>query len=237
MTIFENNRELLDAFRRGEPGAITRVYREHAGSLFGFLRGGFLVVSKGTKYRFQGYREPWKLERAVQEVFMRAFSEKGRLGYDGIRPYKNYLLTIGRNYVVDQLRLKTREFVSLEEFNETGLEFEQHGISAPASTPEQLAQDKQLEQLVNNFVGTLSPPERRIFEHRFVEQKSVEAASRRFGISEYSVKRDEKILRKRFFAWMHKQGYFEEYSADVYGTLLVVLFVVLEMERIQGYRC
>ena len=44
----------------------------------------------------------------MQEAFRRAFEERARSAYDGLRPYRRYLLTITRNLVIDQLR-KQRE--------------------------------------------------------------------------------------------------------------------------------
>jgi len=40
----------------------------------------------------------------VQEVFVRALSEKARTSYDGLRPYRPYLLRIAKNLMIDRAR-------------------------------------------------------------------------------------------------------------------------------------
>ena len=48
----------------------------------------------------------------VQEVFLRAFDERARLGYDGLRPYRPYLLRIAKNLRIDTARRDGRWAVS-----------------------------------------------------------------------------------------------------------------------------
>ncbi len=50
-----------------------------------------------------------ELEDLIQEVFVRAFSEKGRLAYDGLRDYEPYICTIARNLLIDRARKQGRE--------------------------------------------------------------------------------------------------------------------------------
>ena len=48
----------------------------------------------------------------VQETFARAFGERARLGFDGIREFGPYLGTIARNLLVDWARRRGREVPS-----------------------------------------------------------------------------------------------------------------------------
>ena len=59
---------------------------------------------RGRTLRFGGYAQPFDLDNALQETFVRAFKESARVGYDGLHPYKNYLLAIARNLVLDEFR-------------------------------------------------------------------------------------------------------------------------------------
>src|SRR5262245_56542135 len=104
MSLLLEQRALLDRFRRGERLALEEVYRHYAPEVAAFLQRGFTFMSGGRHLRFAGYRQPFDLDNALQETFVRAFKESARLGYDGLNPYKSYLLAIARNLVLDELR-------------------------------------------------------------------------------------------------------------------------------------
>src|SRR5689334_16260622 len=107
MSLLVERRELLDRFKRGERQALEEVYRHYVPEVAAFLQRGFTFQSAGRTLRFSGFAQPFDLDNALQETFTRAFRESARLGYDGLRSYKNYLLAIARNFVLDELR--TRE--------------------------------------------------------------------------------------------------------------------------------
>src|SRR5258706_14257303 len=54
-------------------------------------------------------------EDLVQEIFVRAFSDRARLAFDGVRDYRPFLFTIARNVVTDWARKRRRD-VSLDDF-------------------------------------------------------------------------------------------------------------------------
>src|SRR5579862_8210147 len=99
-------RELLARFKDGERRALEEVYRHYVSDVANFLRRGFSFTSRERSFRFSGYQQPFDLDNAVQETFVRGFKESARLGYDGLHSYKNYLLAIARNLVVDEFRNK-----------------------------------------------------------------------------------------------------------------------------------
>src|SRR5262245_21462914 len=104
LPIFQEHPELLPAFRRGDRSALEAVYRRYVSDVVRLLRLG--VTSGGARARgIDGHA----LLDAAQDVFVRAFGEAGRLGYDGIRPYRAYLLRIAQNLRIDQLRRAGRE--------------------------------------------------------------------------------------------------------------------------------
>src|SRR5687768_6138410 len=102
MTLFLERRELLARFRAGERPALEETYRFYAPVVANFLSRGFTFKSGESTLRFQGYRDAFDLDNALAETFVRAFREAARLGYDGLNPYKNYLLTIARNLSIDE---------------------------------------------------------------------------------------------------------------------------------------
>src|SRR5262245_1007229 len=113
MTLFVERRELLARFRAGDRRALEETYRHYAKAVATFLSRGFVFSASGRSLRFVGYSNSFDVDNALSETFLRAFQESARLGYDGIHPYKTYLLSIARNFVIDELR--RQKFVSLTE--------------------------------------------------------------------------------------------------------------------------
>ena len=199
---------LREAFRRGERPALAKVYDEYARSVFSLLVKGFSFKTGESHSYFKGYRNSWQLENAVQEVFTRAFSEQARLAYDGLRPYRNYLFAIARNYIIDLKRKNRSEFMSIDELPEHRIA--EHGQQI--ANPEQATEEKQLQRDIDLFVSQLSEKERGLFELRFRQGRSIEAVAEELKATEYWIKRQEKKIKKRFFHWMRERGYFEGYS-------------------------
>jgi RNA polymerase sigma factor (sigma-70 family) len=196
------DRELLDAFRRGERPALEEVYREYLRPLYSLFSAGFSFDSGGRRHLFKPLTHPAEREDAVQEVFLRAFSPSARLAYDGVNPYRNYLFTIARNLVIDRFRARERNETSPLEPAEPSAE------EGPARPDEGLDQEE-LALHCSAFLASLEPVERKLFEARFREGLSIEVTARELKLSEHQVKRGEKALKKRFFLAMKQQGFFE----------------------------
>ncbi len=233
MTRLVQDSELREGFKSGETWALSAVYREYASPLYGLLHRGFVLHSAGTSVRFRGYQDSLSLDDAVQEVFSRVFTERARLSYDGLRPFRNYLFTTARNYVTDEYRRRSRLF---EPINEKTLEnaFAEHDAMAFRQDPEQNthrpdpareAEHRELLNIVECFVTGLSSEDKPIFDMRFREGLSVEACAKKLGLSEYRIKRTEKRLRKRFLDTMQRNGYLEGYSPNskVLGAWVVLV--------------
>jgi DNA-directed RNA polymerase specialized sigma24 family protein len=108
VTIFEGRPDLLYDFRAGVREALGRVYSFYFNDVFRLVSRGF-TLSGPPPVTVSGLTDPSAQQDAVQDVFVRAFSESARLSYDGIRPYRPYLLRIARNYRIDQERKQRRE--------------------------------------------------------------------------------------------------------------------------------
>ena len=197
MVKLRESTELLLAFRNGDRAALKEVYDEYSKHLFSMLKEGFAIESSGNRYRFEGYREPWHLETAAQEIFTRAFSPNARNAFDGLRPYKNYLFTIARNYIVDQYKKNRRSFIPLEDIPETRLE-DFAEPSSPRSDPEETVATRELQALVQQFVTALTPLEKQLFDLRFSKGLSVEVSAQTAEITDYRVKRTTRKIRKKF---------------------------------------
>jgi RNA polymerase sigma factor (sigma-70 family) len=222
-------RELLDRFRSGQRSALEEVYRHYAPEVANFLSRGFGFSSRGRDMRFTGYAQPCDLDNALQETFARAFRESARLGYDGLHSYKNYLLAIARNFVLDELR--SRE-VAMTPFVE--LQADGGGAGdAPVTLDEGAAPEASLQvaptgprqasaeqdflrnelgKLYASFVASLDERDRTFFHARFEEQLTQVDAGARAELSHMQARTLEKKLRERFLKFMQRHGYLEAYG-------------------------
>ena len=226
MTLLSSDRALLDGFRRGDSEALARVYGEYAPLIGAFLSRGFTFSSKGRTLQFNGFQQPFDLENALQETFVRALSERARLSYDGISPYRNYLIAIARNFVLSELR--RREITMSQLFTEEDPESGRPDISAenavlagsPAPTGEAELMRRELIELVARFREGLGSAERAFFQARFEERLIQVEAGRQVGISHMQARTLEKKLRKRFLNFMRAQGYLEHYRPSAVMAML-----------------
>ncbi len=202
-------RDLLARFRSGERAALEEVYRHHLPEVVQFLRRGFNIAGREGSFRFGGYHQPFDLDNAVQETFVRAFRESARLGFDGLRPFKSYLLGIARNLVIDEFRNRRSalgpfgNLLSLEQ-----LEIENVTDEDGPSAEEELA-GRELALLYRRFVDGLNPRERAFFVSRFEQEKTQVAAGRDCNLSHMQSRTLEKKLRARLLELLQSHDYLE----------------------------
>jgi RNA polymerase sigma factor (sigma-70 family) len=189
----EHDAEWHAAFRRGEPDALTRVYREYLPPLKLVLARGFTFVSRGRLLRHRGCVAA-DLEDVVQEVFVRAFAEAARLAYDGLRPYRNYLFTIARNLVLQRARSPAPHMLPYDELHAHG------DLPSLLSAP-----DRALDahRKWRRLARTLTEEERVLLELRYGRQYSAERAAEALGWSTYRVKLAERRLRRSMQRLIH----------------------------------
>jgi RNA polymerase sigma factor (sigma-70 family) len=222
MSLLSGDRTLLEAFRRGERVALARVYDEYAPGIAAFLTRGFTFASKGRPLQFRGFHQPFDLENAVQETFVRAFSDRARQAYDGINPYRSYVTVIARNFVLSELRSRevaASQLVMPRDDPEELSSGEEELLHLPLAHLElQLSAEatllqRELAQLVRGFLDELNDVERALFSARFEEELSQVAAGVRAGLSQMQVRTLEKKLRRRFLRHMQQSGYLETYGS------------------------
>jgi RNA polymerase sigma-70 factor (ECF subfamily) len=172
------NRALLDAFRAGERSALESVYRHYVGAVVAVLRGGVALSGGG---RVPGAPAD-VVSDLVQETFIRAFSERARLAYDGLRDYQPYLLTIARNLLIDWARTQGRTLELPEDLGEL-----------PAETP--LASARHL-GVAEAYIASLSGELRQAHEQRYVLGRTQEEAARALGVSRHHVRTLERHLQQ-----------------------------------------
>ena len=88
MSLLIERRELLERFRRGERRALEEVYRHYVAGRRQVPAARLQLHGRERTLRFTGYAQPFDLDNALQETFIRAFKESARLGYDGLHSYK-----------------------------------------------------------------------------------------------------------------------------------------------------
>ncbi len=171
MTVFADNRDLLDRFRRGDRDALAQVYDRYVDEVATLARRGFTIESSGHVY-VRGLDADGERE-LVQETFLKAFAEKARLAYDGISPYRPYLLRITKNLMIDRYRAAQHVTVELDESGVGDIDqlLASNAELAAGTEPEDLHW-KTLRVATNEYVAALDDESRQLVALRFVEERS-----------------------------------------------------------------
>jgi RNA polymerase sigma-70 factor, ECF subfamily len=215
---------LLASYRRGDRDALNRVYRAYSPRVLRYLSHGFRVrIETMSRLARVG---PLDLDAAHQETFLRAFSERARLAYDGLRPFEGFLLAIARSAAVDTLRAAgklSRSSIPLEDFSEVG------SIASEQPSPEDAALEGELHALVDRFLSQLSPTERRFADLRFIERRSQERAGAQLGLSRQEARTRELRLKRALLEFLQAEGWLDPTPGAHASTVRVVatlLFLV-----------
>jgi RNA polymerase sigma-70 factor, ECF subfamily len=168
----EFGRELLAAFRRGERAAMEQVYWGCVDEIERVVRSA--LAKARIQSRWQASASD--VRDLVQETFVRAFDERARIAYDGLRPYLPFLCTIARNLVVDAVRKQGREITTAE-------------LELPDEPePELPWTDRATVRAVEEYLAGLDPELRAVHERLYVQNESQEAAGRALGLSRQQVR-------------------------------------------------
>jgi RNA polymerase sigma factor (sigma-70 family) len=193
------DRALLDRFRAGDPEALRTVYWEYVRKVERLLGAGFDL--RGGEGRVKGVgRQPHDLADLVQDVFLRAFSEQGRRGYDGLRDYAPYLYTIARNVLVDWWRARGREAPA------PWSELSQALDTAPPKEPPAPWDNPITMSVVEDYLASLTEPLRTLHRLRHQETLSQEETARRMGVSRQTLRTLEQRLRAGLAAALEQAG-------------------------------
>lgn len=198
--VFERDRALLDRFRGGERDALEVVYRQHAGEVWSMLRSGF---ASGNGPRVLGISEASALRDAVQDVFVRAFAESARLAYDGLRPYRPYLLRIARNVRIDQLRRSGREVLMADPASDGATE---PPVEQPADAADRLHWEQQ-HAATRAHVATLDAERQRYVELRFVQELSQQQVAERMSLTRRRARTLESDVLDGLRRALQRQGF------------------------------
>jgi RNA polymerase sigma-70 factor (ECF subfamily) len=220
--LLPGDRGLLDAFRRGDRTALTRVYRAYSPRVLAYLSRGFRV--RTDRESGSARVGPLDLDAAHQETFVRAFSDRLRQAYDGVRPFEGFLFTIARSAAVDTLRSMgklARSSVPLDDMPEVD------ALEAERGSPEDAALESEMRALVTAFLSRLSAEERRFTDLRFVERYSQEEAGAALGLSRQEVRTREARLKRALAEYLVAEGWIEKGPASTRVDRALVAMLLL----------
>jgi RNA polymerase sigma factor (sigma-70 family) len=209
MTIFANDRGLLDRFRRGERAALAVVFEHYVDDVATLARRGFTIESSGHVHvRGTGRDGEHEL---VQDTFTKAFADKARLAYDGLSPYRPYLLRITKNLMIDRYRAEQRQarvfaFTRAEErHRRAGLD---DAIDVTAEPPPDLHFQK-LQAATSEYLATLDPELREFVRLRFEDGGSQEGIAEALGCTRRKIRTLEADVQKGLRSWLKRRGFLD----------------------------
>ncbi|MBN2527452.1 MAG: sigma-70 family RNA polymerase sigma factor [Deltaproteobacteria bacterium] len=209
MTILNENRELLDAFRRGEHDALTTVYRTYANAVLRCLQTGFTDKHKGNFIK--GVANISERLDLLQDVFLRAFSKSARESYDGIRPYHAFLLTIARNRLIDYWRAHARDPVAAGQNHSEG-----YGVHVPENIIQrtEVAVPDEEDRIFfqhcleasEEFVSNQSARHQQFIAFRFKEELPLLEVARQLNMTRWKARALEKQLQLNLEKYLRQRG-------------------------------
>lgn len=210
----KGNPELVERFRRGDREVLTDLYRAHVDEIRLVLQRGFSFSSKGESIRFRGFREPFRLQEVLQEVFVHAFREKARLAYDENQPYLPFLVTISRNWVIDRYRKERTEaalFVSIGDIageDETAEEaMNRHAVKDDYVSPEMQAYRGQLSAALQTFVAGLDEEDSAILGRHLMGELTQKEVADELGTDRNDVRKRIRLMRERLLRHLKREGF------------------------------
>jgi RNA polymerase sigma factor (sigma-70 family) len=204
---------LLAKYRRGDDDTLALVFDAYAGPLAASVRAGIPFMADGQRMRIGQDLLEQEVEMIVQETFVRAFGEKARNSYDGVRPYRTWLFAIARNLLIDLARgrMRSPRIVALDDVDE---------LIEEQRSPEEAAADGQLAALVTQFAEGLGEPEKSIYRLRYEENKSAREAGQALQMTEIQVRRRDAKLRDQLLAFLRRHGFLTEARVSFGRSLL-----------------
>lgn len=207
--MLESDRELLDAFRRGDRDALARVYRAHIDEVELVVRRGF-VVGANAEHRVPGMGVDDEVRDVVQEAFVRAFAPKAREAYDGLRAYRPYLLRIVKNLMIDRARASNRRPVLADERGVGDIDAAIHRdqslrLDAPMGAEDALHW-KRLREAYHEYQESMDTEERELVRVRYEDGLSQRDAADALGVSRRRVRTVEERIKDGLTRFLRERG-------------------------------
>jgi RNA polymerase sigma factor (sigma-70 family) len=206
MSIFENNRDLLDRFRRGDRAALAEVYERYVDDVAILARRGFTMESQGHVY--VAGADPDGERELVQETFVKAFGEKARDSFDGLRPYRPFLLRITKNLMIDRFRARRKDRMREDGDGVGDIDaiLEANGAFAEAPDHERDLHWQKLSAATKTFLSQLDRQTQEVVRLRFEEDLSQDACAKKLGCSRRRVRTLEERVQKQLRRHLKESG-------------------------------
>lgn len=201
MFALEQDRERLAAFREGRNDVLAAIYYALVNDVFRVAALGFVTANGAIRPE----RDPDEQRAIVQEVFVRAFAERARMAYDGMRPYRPYLLTIAKNVMIDRARTRSAEAARTTEIDVDAI------IVTDAALPgevEESVEQAQLRTAAAAYVETLEDELRAFVRLRFDQDLSQIDVAAQLGVTRRRVRtlEDRVMTGLRKYLKKHRPG-------------------------------
>lgn len=184
------DRAWLMAFRRGDRGALERVFRTYVAYVAAIIRRGSHTVDGRP---IPGVADATEQQDLLHDVFVKAFSPGARQAYDGLRPYAPYLAQVARNVLAERGRALARDkqrWVPLEgPADEEPVQW-----AADEPLPEDLLLSREQQQQGAQFKEQLSPAERDFVAARFERGLSQRDAADQLGVTRHRIRDMEQAI-------------------------------------------
>jgi RNA polymerase sigma-70 factor (ECF subfamily) len=203
MTIFANDRALLDRFRRGDRATLAAVYERYVDDVATLARRGFTIESSGHVYvRGAGRDGEYEI---TQETFARAFAEKARLAYDGLQPYRPYLLRITKNLMIDRYRAEQKAEQGIDDLDQLLAA----NADLPAAEEPIELHSKALFEAATAYVATLDAEHRQFVTLRFEDEHSQDETAAHMKCTRRRVRTLERDVQDGLRTWLKSRGLLE----------------------------
>ena len=199
MSFFAGEPDRLERFRAGDRDVLSDVYRHYVGPLSHVLRQGFSVTTPERVVHVPGLSSLHEIECAGQEVFLRAFQPKARLGYDGVRSFGNYLFRIARNFRIDEFR--RRGLVV------SGTPVEDLNVPDAVLPVDQQLVSNELDAMIKAFLSVVPERDRRYMGLRFEGGLAQTDAAAELGLTRIQGRRIEARIKLGLLAYLRERGY------------------------------
>lgn len=199
MPFFNGRRDRLDAFREGDHRLLTELFHFYVDDVSSLVRHGFRLGSTPVP----GMRDADREKDLVQEVFMRAFAESARRSFNGLLPYRPYLLRIARNLLIDEARRRLKSPIA----RATDDELDQAPLLA-RDVDEELG-SRRLQDATAEYCRSLSPALREFVRLRFETGLSQRDVADALGVTRRSVRTSEETVQSGLEAFLRARGLLE----------------------------
>ena len=148
---------------------------------------------------FKGFFDPVDRDDALQAIFLAAFEERARLGYDGLRPYGSYLRGIAHNVVRQMLDKRTRF--------QRQPDPDQLGPRGPVDQEAAYIERETCDVLRAFREGLTDPVERQVLQLYFCDGWAEERLAEHLELTRYRLRKIIARLHKRTRKYLEAHGF------------------------------